>query len=254
MSSNQFLPAQSATDNTAQKKEGEASSQVAQAMNQQNPTPSTTPSNASKLPTNVIEAFHKGDINALKKALGGGPTTPQPKTLQEQINHEYPINLCWYGPWGVPLPVLLDPNTDLDDSKEAIRNYLGGLTIVYGTKRHNARIALPEEQRSLPPTPTLAPEMISKFWRANGKLWKWVETMQERKEVIPWDVWVGEQVSGKEERYKAMVRGYIDKLNGKKAYGDATKASARSQKRAAEDTNEGDNKGDQGDQKRAKHE
>lgn len=248
----QLHQAPSATDTPAQKKQGEASSQAAEAINQQTPTPSaatdqapSTPTDALKLPVDVIEAFNKGDIDALKKALGSGTVTAQPKTLQEQTDLEYTATFETSTPWSVALPLVLDQNADLVQD-EIVRDHLGGLVIRYNQKTHSIRISLPENERNIPPTPKLSLEMATKFWRASAKILKWVEAMQERKAVIPLDVWVGEQIKGKKEKYKAMVVGYIDKLDGKKAYGNVTEASERSRKRVAEDD-------DQGSRKQARH-
>lgn len=247
--SDRGMQSPSTSSYSGQRQHSEASWQSTQPKSNDNRTPSIsgkaavyTPSGTSNLPSNVIEAFQKGDLNALREALGSGPATALPATLQEQIDQECPAEFRRNGDaWRVPLPMVLDQDTDLFFNKEVSSNFFGGLVAEYCPGGHVLGIFLPEEQRELPPAPSVSHELVGKFWRATAKIWKWVRAMVERNEVIPLGVWVMEQIDGKEERCKATIRGCME-IDRNKPVRHISKASERSQKRAAEHENEGNQK------------
>ncbi|KAM7183769.1 hypothetical protein V8F20_012491 [Naviculisporaceae sp. PSN 640] len=162
--------------------------------------------------SDVIVALKQGDADALKAALGG-VDKPAPKTIQDQIDLEYPPSKRPYGPWGVPLPTLLQPETDIHKDKRMVRQYLGGLILVYDKMTHSVRVALPEKEQRASPIEEIPGAMVARFSRATTKVWKWIKAMKESREVIPIDEWISNQLEEKRDKYKAAIYEYAETLN-----------------------------------------
>lgn len=206
-----------------------------------------TPPSPSDWSPDVLEAFRKGDVDALKTALGNidlQPPGDRPKTRQDQIDLEYPPRTKPYGPWGIPLPNLVIPEVDLYHNTKPVTEYLGGLNLAYDNKTHSVRVVLPANKRDSPPTDKVSEATVAKFTRATAKIWKWVEAMKEAREVIPLDEWVRTRMEAKKKDRKAALLDYIDRLDAKTLHRSVRKKSARShsQKRTASAAaiNEGD--------------
>ncbi|KAM7217673.1 hypothetical protein V8F06_006928 [Rhypophila decipiens] len=148
----------------------------------------------------VIDALQKGDTKALKSALETAEQ-PAPKTLQEQLELAYPPTNKPYGPWAIPLPILVEPDIDLFlNDKRIVRRYLDGLILIYDRPTHSVRVSLPKNAR---------------FARATTKIWKWVEAMKEARKVIPIDEWIISRLEAKGDKYKVAIYKYIDTLDVK---------------------------------------
>ncbi|KAK4218500.1 hypothetical protein QBC37DRAFT_465314 [Rhypophila decipiens] len=166
----------------------------------------------------VIDALQKGDTKALKSALETAEQ-PAPKTLQEQLELAYPPTNKPYGPWAIPLPILVEPDIDLFlKDKRIVRRYLDGLILVYVRPTHSVRVSLSKngkQKQKSPPMPKIPDILVARFARATTKIWKWAGAMTEARKVIPIDEWITSRLEAKGDKYKVAIYKYIDTLDVK---------------------------------------